>query len=270
MQKISCYLYPNRINVVADMAVFPVRYKIVYQNRIKIYKGVDNILTIDVKNSDQKRIDITSMDLKISIQDANGKEFLNKSLTASATTGLATVNIEEDDIDFLDPQFLTFTVYKVNVDTSKTVFYADTQFGIKGNMELLDNAINIDTKDRFITRFNPITYIDPQPQYTIWYSDAVEIRKPNYLDIVTNDTFDLDILFSGLEGTVVVEYTNETVIAANIQWNQLESFSVTPATTSLTKTYSNPDYNRDANWLRIHYQPITGNTGKIDKAVVKL
>jgi len=72
MQKISSYLYPNRINVVADLALFSTRWNIVYQNRVKIYQGVDNVLTIDVKNSDQKRIDISEMDLHMIVTDTNG------------------------------------------------------------------------------------------------------------------------------------------------------------------------------------------------------
>jgi hypothetical protein len=275
MQKISSYLYPNRINVVADVAVFPVRYKIVYQNRIKIYQGVDNVLTIDVKNSDQKRIDLGSLlgedeSLKMSVQDILGKEFLLADVTPSATKGLATVNIQETDLVNLTPQFLNFTIYKINTDESKTVFYADTQFGVKGNMELIGNAMGTDTAPRYITRFAPITATDPKPNITTYYSDAVEIRQPNYLDEAANDSVDLDFIFKGLDAEVTVEYTNDVIIGANIPWITLETFTVTPATTSVTKTYSNPEYNRDANWLRVRYVRTTNNTGNIDKITIKL
>jgi hypothetical protein len=275
MQKISSYLYPNRINVVADVAVFPVRYKIVYQNRIKIYQGVDNVLTFDVKNSDQKRIDLDSLlgvneTLKISVQDVLGKEFLVTDVIPSATKGLATVNIQESDLVNLDPQFLNFTIYKINADQSKTVFYADTQFGVKGNMELIGNALGIDTAPRYITRFGPITATDPKPNITTFYSDAVEIRQPNYLEAAVNDSVDLDFTFNGLDASITVEYTDEVVVGANIPWTTLETFAVTPATTSVTKTYENPEYNRDANWLRVRYVRTTNNTGNIDKITIRL
>lgn len=270
MQKISSYLYPNRINVVADVAVFPVRWNIVYQNRIKIYQGVDNVLTIDVKNSDQKRIDISEMTLKMSLQDTNGKQFLETDVTPTATTGLATVTISEDDVVNLDPQFLTFSIYRVNEDDSKTIMYADTQFGAIGKMELIGNVVSTATPPRYITRFNPITFTNPNPQYTIWYSDAVEIKKPNYFEPANTDSFELDIDFSGLEGSLVVEYTTENVIGANINWIALDTISITPSTSNLSLTYSNPEYTRDATWLRIRYQPVTNNTGKVDKATVRL
>jgi hypothetical protein len=252
-----------------------VRYKIVYQNRIKIYQGVDNILTIDIKNSDQKRIDLDTLlgedeSLKMSVQDVLGKEFLVADVTPSATKGLATVNIQESDLSNLDPQFLNFTVYKINADESKTVFYADTQFGVKGNMELIGNAMGTDTAPRYITRFAPITATDPNPNITTYYSDAVEIRQPNYLDEAINDSVDLDFTFKGLDATITVEYTNEVIVGANIPWTTLETFTVTPATTAVTKTYTNPEYTRDANWLRVRYIRTTNNTGNIDKVVIKL
>jgi len=53
MQKISSYLYSNRIQLMADVIVldsaYPVEWKIVYQRPIKIYKGVDNVIELDVK-----------------------------------------------------------------------------------------------------------------------------------------------------------------------------------------------------------------------------
>jgi hypothetical protein len=275
MQKISSYLYPNRINIVADVTLFPVRWNIVYQNRIKLYQGVDNVLTLDVKNSDQKRIDLDDLlgvgeSIRMSIQDVMGKEFLVATVTPSATKGLATVNIQETDLVNLDPQFLNFTIYKINSDTSKTVFYADTQFGVKGNMELVGSAVGTDTEPRYITRFAPITVSDPQPKIITYYSDAVEIRQPNYLDSAVNDSVDLDFIFDGLAASITVEYTEDTVVSSNTVWTTLETFSVTTATTSVTKTYDNPEYNRDANWLRVKYVRTTDNAGNIDKITIRL
>ena len=275
MQKISSYLYPNRINIVADVTLFPVRWNIVYQNRIKLYQGVDNVLTLDVKNSDQKRIDLDTLlgageSLKMSVQDVMGKEFLVADVTLSATKGLATVNIQETDLVNLDPQFLNFTIYKINSDASKTVFYADTQFGVKGNMELVGSALGIETEPRYITRFAPITVTDPQPTIITYYSDAVEIRQPNYLNAAVNDSVDLDFIFDGLAASITVEYTEDAVVSSNTLWTTLETFAVTTATTSITKTYDNPEYNRDANWLRVKYVRTTNNAGNIDKVTIRL
>jgi len=270
MQKISSYLYPNRINVVADVATFPVRWNIVYQNRIKIYQNIDNVLTIDVKNSEQKRIDISSMDLKMCVTDVQGKELLTTDLTPSTTTGLATATIVENDLLNITPQFLNFSIYRVNDDLTKTILYADTQFGIKGNMELVGSALSVDTPSRYITRFLAMTNDDINPPVTTWYSDAVEVRKPNYMTDESTDQLNLDFALNGLEATIKVQYTTYDVIGSTIEWIDIEEFQVTSSTATLTKSYSYPTYNREMSWLRVTYVRADENTGNIDKVTVRL
>ena len=272
MQKISSYLYPNRINLVADVALFPVRWNIVYQNRVKIYKGVDNLLTLDVKNSDQKRIDISEMTLKMAVMDINGNEVLISDVTPGATTGLATVNISADTLVNFTPQFFNFSIYRENEDTTKTVLYADTQFGVKGNMELVDSAVPVNIPHRFITRFIPleddISRTSP-PFVTTWYSDAVEVRLPNFFRSPVDDQLMLDFKYSGLEAELTVQYTNDDVINAATEWIDIETFDVVTSTVTETKDYSS-SYNREMAWVRIKYVPELTNTGKVDKVTIRL
>jgi hypothetical protein len=259
MQKISSYLYPNRIDIVADVAVFPVRWKIVYQNRVKIYQGVENVITLDIKNSDQKRIDITDMDLKMSITDVLGKEVTTVSAIPTATTGLATVNISAGSVVNLDPQFLNFTVYRLNDDDTKTVFYADTQFGAVGNMELLGSAVPVDYPTRSITRFTSLTDTDRTPYDKVWYSDAVEIYKPNNLILEASEELNLDLYFNKSKSVVTVQFTKDAVITSSTIWVDVLSFGVFPEDTFITKTLTYPTYTRDMTWMRIKLRQETYN-----------
>ena len=273
MQKISSYLYPNRINVVADLATFPVRWNIVYQNRVKIYKGIDNLITIDFKNSEQKRIDLTGSSIEMSVMDVNGQSVGVFPVTLSTTTvGLGTVNIPPSILENLEPQFLQFSIVKTNEDTTRTIFYADTQFGALGNMELIGTVSPVDVPDRFITTWVEINNTLTLPWTKTFYSDAVEIRKPNQLNDPATDVMSLEFMLSGLEGTVTVQYTTESVIGAGIKWNDLDTFTVLPATSTLTNVYTSAagQYSREWTWLRVNYIRATNNTGKIDKIIVKL
>lgn len=271
MQKISSYLYPNRINVVADVAVFPTRWNIVYQNRVKIYQGVDNLLTIDVKNSEQKRIDISGMLLEMNIMDVNGQAVAILPVTPAATTGLATVNVTPDLLANLTSQFLSFTIYRINLDNTKTLLYADTQFGAVGNMELVGSAIPVDVPPRYITRWLEINNTITLPWTKTFYSDAVDIKAPNFLDAETNDSVDFEFLFKSLNSTVNVQFTKDTVVSAGSSWETVDTFTVDTLTTSLTRTYSNVlgTYNREWSWARVTYVRTTNNTGSIDKVVVR-
>jgi hypothetical protein len=271
MQKISSYLYPNRINVVADVALFPVRWNIVYQNRVKIYQGVDNVLTLDVKNSDQKRIDISEMTLKMSITDTLGRDLATVDVTPGVTTGLATITIAEDALANITPQFLNFTIYRENEDDTKTVLYADTQFGAKGNIELIGSVLATGVPARYITRFIPITNTNTGlPWRPVYYSDAVEIRQPNILRASEDDTVDLNFEFKALAGTVTVQYTTSDVVSTGTDWVDIEAFTVTTSTVTLTKTYSYPTYTREMAWFRVKYDLEIGNTGTLDKVTVLL
>jgi hypothetical protein len=281
MQKISSYLYPNRINVVADVAIESLaswehmkRWNIVYQNKVKIYQGVDNLITLDVKNSDQKRIDISDMTLKMSITDVNGIELTTVDATLLATTGLATVNIPASTVAHLDPQFLSFTIYNeiTNEDdtVTRTVMYADTQFGAVGNMELVGSAIPVGEPPRYITRFIKITNDLTDPYTVQYFSDAVEIRKNNFLNLAADDEVFLDFKLLALEGSITVQYTKDDIVSSSITWTDLEVFSVAASTAELTKSYANPIYQRDWTWLRVVYTRATNNTGSIDLITIRM
>ena len=269
MQKISSYLYPNRINVVADVTLFPVRWNIVYQNRIKLYQGVDNVLTLDVKNSDQKRIDISEMILKMTVMDTAGKEILVTDVNPTATTGLATISILADDLVELNPQFLSFTIYRENEDDTKTILYADTQFGAVGKMELLGSAVSVPTPERYITRFNLLSDRDYNLTAITWYSDAVEIRKPNFVGAASADAIELDFKFNKSNAVVTVQFTQDEVVNAYTEWTDALGFGVFPSDTSATKTISYPTYSRSYSWMRVKFVQTsyngTGATVNISK-----
>ena len=65
MQLISVYLYPNKIDVFtnASAAWQTKRYRRVYNRNIKIYRGVDNRIDLQVRNSDEKAADTTGSTL---------------------------------------------------------------------------------------------------------------------------------------------------------------------------------------------------------------
>jgi hypothetical protein len=275
MQKVSSYLYLNRIEVIIDSEVLPVRWRIVYQNKIKIYQGVDNTLTIDVKNSDQKRINITEMNLRMIITDTSGLLISDVPVTPSNINGLANVTIPESDlVELSSPQFLEFSIYRINTDETKTVLYADSQFGAKGSMELVGNVMNVNTSPRYISRF--LAQTDPAvlglpPYQTRIFSDAVEITLPNFVNSPDNDQINFEFKFSNLDAEVVVEFTKDPVISTGTEWITIETFNVESTTSTITKSYNNTNgYNREMRWARTYYTPELENTGKIDKIIITL
>ena len=267
MQKISSYLYSNKIQVNLDLATSPLEWRIVYQRKVKIYKGYDNIIELDIKNAEQRRFDVSSTTMKCLIMDDLGQEIYTAAVEHSATAGLATFTIPATSLINLAPQFLRYTVYILNDDDSKNIVYGDTQFGATGNMELIGTADVIVPAPTVIKTFN---YLDDSAHpIRTYYSDSVQVNPLN--DNNPETTISLEFLSLGLAATVNVQITNDPVIGTETTWATMETFSIAGTTSTLTKTYISPDdYTDEVNWLRVTYVRADGNTGKFDRINVRM
>ena len=85
MQKISSYLYSNKVDINLDLASSPTEWRIVYQRKVKIYKGYDNVIELDIKNSQQKRFDVSALNMKCLVMDSLGQEIYIADVTHTAT-----------------------------------------------------------------------------------------------------------------------------------------------------------------------------------------
>jgi hypothetical protein len=271
MQKISSYLYPNRILVEADLAASLVEWKNVYQRPIKIYQGLDNVLEFDFRNSDQKRQDISTYALTIVIMDQLSQEIYSSSLDVdTGIDGIAKLVLPASAIAYITPQFLKYTIYKTNQDGTRIPVYTDTYFSVGGTLEVAGGAmpqalppIVIDT---FIYLENDA---DPDNVITEYFSEAVEINPQNDL----NEAHQISLEFRplSLSADVTVQITNDVVVSSETNWRDLEEFSIAESTDNVTKHYHEiTDYSNNVGWLRIKYVRADENTGTFDKILVRV
>lgn len=267
MQKISSYLYSNRIQAVVNLAASPLEWRIVYQRKFKIYQGLDNVLELDVKNVEQKRINITTYAMKFIIMDQLNQEvYAGNVNTATGKKGIGLMTIPAAALNTITPQFLKYTVYILNADTTKTPVYGDTQFGVTGTMDLLAGAMPTGLPPTVIKTFTyEIDVQDPTWQTRNYHSEAIEINPVN--DNVGPGEVELEFLFSSLAANVTVQTTKGSVVSTATSWTDVETFNVTTATTTVTKTYPTTD---DTNWLRIAYTAQADAAGKIDKVTARM
>lgn len=269
MQKISSYLYSNRISVVADLVSYTVEWRPVYQRNIKMYKGMKNTIEFDIRNADQKRINITNFALKCLIMDNHNKEVLTVDVTpVPNTTGLATMTVYAQDLDYIAPQFLKYTLYILGESEHKTPLYGDTQFGIGGVIDLRAGATPDIPDPQIIDVFTYLVDDTVPGNYVYTYvSDSVEVNPRN--DINDKHQIKLEFWPTTFDAIVAVQITNDVVVSSATEWNDLETFSITNTTDRVTKIYNEiTDYSNNIGWLRIKYIPATENTGKIDKVLV--
>lgn len=272
MQKISTYLYSNRILVVADMACFPVEWRIVYQRTIKIYKGMDNLIEFDVRNADQKRVNISSYTMKCVIMDENNTEILTADVdttSANCSTGIGLMLIDTNDIAHIDPQYLKYTLYIENPGGSKTPVYGDTQFGLGGVIQVIGGVLPEEPAPQIIDVFNYVNNDNLlNPTNITYFSEAVEVNPKNKIN--ESHVINLEFRAINLDAEVKVQVTNDVVVSTATTWRDLEIFQIVPTTDLVSKAYSEiEDYSNNIGWLRIEYTPTSTNTGKFDKILVK-
>lgn len=267
MQKISTYLYPNRVLVNFDLDSHITEWKIVYQRRLKIYKGIDNVIEFDFKNSYQRRIEVPS-NVKCVITDQLGQEVCTVDVEKTLMFGIARAVIYSAEIDNIDPQFLKYALY-IDVHDStfeRTVVYADTQFGAMGQIELLDGVFPKQQQKIIISGFNysgfNLNVANPDKHY---YSDAVYI-KPSNRQLLQ---IDIDFILKDLTGIIEVQRTNADVVSSSTKWITMDSFNVDSATNRISKHYDLLVSIEDQiSYIRVSYVISNNSTGKIDKAIL--
>lgn len=261
MQKIITYLYPNRIQLLADLAGFPVEWTTVYQKTVKIYGGLDNVLEFDFKNADQKRIDLTGYSLVMHVMDAAGNAlptspYILTALdqTAIGTKGLASVTIPNADLGTINPQYLKFSVVgtKNGVDH---LFYADTRFGGLGTIQLGSSVIPQTRKPRVFDTFTAEIDLKGVPT---WHSSAISAK---FYEAVPTQTLSFEIPVEGFVGSLWLEATKNATVNTEAFKNAtyIRSFSAPasdPATT--TVTFNNINIG-EYSYFRVSYSLPTQN-----------
>jgi hypothetical protein len=211
MQKIQSYLYPNRIQLLADLAGFNVEYTNVYQRTVKIYQNVDNVLEFDIKNADEKRLDLVTSpaitDIELNIMDASGNVVGNSpyTVTPGSLKGIGTVVIPAADLAGLEQQFLKYSVTALK-DTNRIPLYGDSRFGMAGTIELITNAMPVTRQPAVYKDFTAEIDLKGNP---IWHSSAIPAK---FYEAVKTENLSFTIHVTNFIGNVWLEATeNDTI-----------------------------------------------------------
>lgn len=240
MQKISTYLYPNRIVLLADLAGFNVEYTNVYQRIINIYQGVDNVIEFDIKNADQKRIDLVTTpsitDIKLNVMDAAGNSIGQYDVTPSETLkGIAVATIPSADLTSFTPQFFRYSVTATK-DTLTIPLYGDARFGAIGKLELIGTAVPEVKPTKVYKSFAgeingagevikhspaiPTTFYEavPTTQMNI-HADIVDFIGKIYIQATTNATISVN---SWLNAPHIMEFTFGVPTTTTVHFHPLD------------------------------------------------
>lgn len=146
MQTITNYYYDNVIPVLWDDDPSIIqRNRVVYTPPIKIYKGVNNLLKIEMKNSDQKPVNLTGYVLTFNIVDDYVFNDASTVLTTNVTVTNAALGQGYVVITDYDLVQLTREQYNYNVVINESCWgniatYVDDNYGAAGQLIVSDSA----------------------------------------------------------------------------------------------------------------------------------
>ncbi len=210
MQTISVYLYPNQVQVYTNSFAEPLseRYRRVYNNNLKVHRGVDNKLDFRVMNSDQRKSNIGTASVVFSLIGKETQELIIKKdcTIQDATEGILYTILSQAELMDIQPGFYQYSLYSetrtTNSDNTYTVtsrkpLYIDSQYGALATIEVfgdvsgepIDSVVvskfaehGVYTEDRYYIS----ELIDANPQLSVpqsWHT--FQFQMTNYTGAVT-------------------------------------------------------------------------------------
>lgn len=212
MQLGSVYLYPNRIDVYANVDLWVhERYRKVYQRNLKVYRGVDNRIEFRVKSSDQKPVNITNKTVVFRLIARETQELLIKKDCESLdpATGKIFLMLTQNEMLEIEPSMyqysLSYEVREINGNyhtvTESYPIYVDSQYGASGIMEVFPGIAGEAKPSSVVEEFKHYNVYDSVNENFI-----ISGIFPAYAQMVTSDsTHTFQLYFTNFSGRVVLQ-----------------------------------------------------------------
>ena len=249
MQLLSRYLVKNRIDIVADVAGFVTEDRPVYKRQVQVYKGIDNILEFRLLNADQKPINTEGYIPKFKAFDENNNLVLEYNGTvlddgSSATKGLFTVTVSENDLLNLKQQFLKYNIFLVDSAGDNILTYTDTHFGMDSIIKISADAFPGPKPSISITTFTETSVGSSE-----WISSTVDAQP----SINGNEALHTAAVYTtDYIGTVVVQATLDNQVTESTNWADIATVhfngsEIIPQPVNFNGVFSHLRFKADAN-----------------------
>ncbi len=276
MQAISVYLYPNKVDVFTNLHSdwLQERYRRVYNRNVKIYRGVDNRVDLQVKNSDQKAVSITGYHFVFNLINSETQKLLISKDCAdvddsSPNRGRMFVTLSEAELSSIEPGLYHYTIVRETRQsledgnysvTQREPMYIDSQYGVYAVIEIGNNIKGEPVDSVKIIAFNNFEAINQgeQKHFVSSIIDArPEINSPQSLH-----TFQFNM--TNYSGNIVIQGSLSE--GANPQvWTDIETL-VADQTSILYQNVTGK-----YNWFRVKHFPNTAlnNYGTVDSILYR-
>lgn len=277
----SFYLYPNKVDVFTNLLDPWVaeRYRKVYNRNLKIYRGTDNRIDIQVKNCNQRPTSIDGSYLVFNlVTKSDQKLLLQKDFTTIADgssiteTGRAYVSLSQDDMRDLEPGYYQYSVVQEErtytgstyIVTSRKPLYIDAQFGAFATLEIHGDVCGEPQASVVVDKW---TYVNPFAVGDLnnksFFSSLID-AAPFQSTPQSLHTFQM--YFTDYKGTVSIETSIDDQGAQSKNWTPVIPEGYTSETIVLRNQHT-PIYMNVVgkySWFRIKHVPEFGFEAKFN------
>lgn len=299
MQINSIYLYPNRLDVyTSDSASWtPERFRMVYNRNLKVYRGSDNRIDLQLRNSDQKAFNATGSTIVFNLVNNETQDLvLRKDCSVDdITIGRCYVTLTGDELLDIEAGYYSYSFHKetrTNVDStdytvsSKMPLFMDSQYSAIGTVEVIGGMEGKPYDTKTVDTFRKITNFEVETQ-TPTNTPQLQSPRPNFAQNYNTTGYEEYFISSHLDANPRMStpqsvhtfqffyqnYIGEVVLQGSLgeggnpiegSWTDIDTFSITAA--NLREYYN---VIGKYNWFRIKHTPDTNNTGTVDKVLYR-
>jgi hypothetical protein len=204
----------------------------VYQRNLKIYRGVNNRIDIQVKNAAQKPLDITNGVFVFVLVSRETQELLLRKVCdiRSFDNGRIFVELTETEVRDLEPGFYQYSIVQEEHDslgdtyvvTSRKPLYFDSQYDSIGTIEVLGNVYGEPTPSQVIKEFSenvPEVFTDPND-----FTSSIIDAHPE--TSIGSSTHTFQFYLSDYSGQIKIQGSLSDGATPHV-WSDIQTYNVT-------------------------------------------
>lgn len=236
-----------------------------YNDTIKVHKGMDDTVSFQVYDENRRPANISQLTMYLNIINAHtGDLVLQKTPTVKdGNKGLLDVVFSWTDTVNLDAGIYEFSVTSIDSNDTQGLAYVDTSQNAIGSLEIIEGVIPTVAKSHEVTTF--------VQNGSRWETSGIDVSPTkNY----TSGLHTCAVYGTGWAGAFYVEGSLDITSPSN--WFVIDLYPNNATADHLVFSTASPLTGIDAsnfkltcNWIRFVYINDAGNSGTIDKVLLR-
>jgi hypothetical protein len=228
----------------------------VYNRNLKIYRGVDNKIDIQVKNSDEKHQNITGSTLVFSLVNPNSGELILQKdcILQSTLTGKVYITLFESEMNTIESGMYQYSLHsevRTAIDDtnysvqSKKPLYIDTQYGVPATIEIIGDVFGEPLDSVVVKEFREQIDYENLATPSVFLSSIIEARSRFS---IPQSIHSFQFNLTNFYGTLVIQASQDEGASPSVWFDvaTIESANQHILYKNVTGKY---------NWFRIKYTP---------------